>query len=135
MNINELHNFKLGDAIKFNNTLNPVLFHDEHLIPEVREQLLEIADDFMQHMGIDDLTLKDVLLVGSNAAYTYTPHSDIDLHLVVDLGENRDNPIYKELFTSKKAIYNDKHDIKIKNYDVELYIQDIKETQKLEYYN
>lgn len=33
----------------------------------------------------------------------------------------------KEFFDSKKNIWNEKHQIKIKNYDVELYVQDVNE--------
>jgi hypothetical protein len=36
--------------------------------------------------------------------------------------------VYKELFDAKKYQYNDKHDIKIRSYDVELYVQDANQT-------
>jgi hypothetical protein len=46
MNITELDSYNLEDAVKFNDQLNPRLWDDrEHLRPEVRERLLEIADD------------------------------------------------------------------------------------------
>jgi hypothetical protein len=32
--------------------------------------------------------------------------------------------VYRELFTAKKTIYNDSHDIKVKGVPVELYVQD-----------
>jgi hypothetical protein len=35
--------------------------------------------------------------------------------------------IVKEFFDAKKNIWNEKHDIKIKGYDVELYVQDVDE--------
>lgn len=127
MNLRELESFKLSDAIKFHDTLNPALFDDEHLDPEVREQLLEIARDFLEHLGVADLDVKDITISGSNAAYTYTPHSDIDLHILVDINKLQNDEIYRELFTAKKTIYNDTHDIKIHGYDVELYVQDIKD--------
>ena len=125
MNILELDSYNLADAVKFNDRLNPVLWgSDERLKPEVREQLLRIADDFREFLGVNDLQLKDITLSGSNAAYTYTPHSDIDLHLVVDLPEADRSEVYRELFDAKKYQYNDMHDIKIGGYDVELYVQD-----------
>ena len=125
MNINELDSYDLGDAVKFNKTLNPRLWTaEEHLRPEVREQLLKIAEDFAQTLGINNLQLKDITVSGSNAAYTYTPHSDIDLHLVVDLPEADASEVYRELFDAKKYQYNDMHNIKIGGYDVELYVQD-----------
>ena len=122
MNIQELDAYNLDDAVKFNDRLNPRLWdRTEHLKPEVREQLLLIAEDFKESLGIKDLDLKDITVSGSNAAYTYTPNSDIDLHLVVDMPEN---PVYRELFDAKKFQYNETHNIKIGGYDVELYVQD-----------
>ena len=125
MNILELDSYNLADAVKFNDHLNPKIWtQDETLKPEVREQLLRIADDFREFLGVNDLQLKDITVSGSNAAYTYTPHSDIDLHLVVDLPEADRSEVYRELFDAKKYQYNDMHNIKIGGYDVELYVQD-----------
>jgi hypothetical protein len=125
MNILELDSYNLADAVKFNDRLNPKIWGpDEKMRPEVREQLLRIADDFREFLGINDLQLKDITVSGSNAAYTYTPHSDVDLHLVVDLPEADKSEVYRELFDAKKYQYNDMHNIKIGGYDVELYVQD-----------
>lgn len=130
MNITELENFNVRDAINFHGQLNPKLFVRDKLDDEVREQLLIIARDFMDHLGVKDIEVKDITLSGSNAAYTYTPHSDIDLHILVDIGKLKNDEVYRELFTSKKIIYNDTHDIKIRGYDVELYVQDYAEPVK-----
>ena len=122
MNIHELSTYNLDDAIKFHDRLNPRLFgRDEKLLPIVRDKLLAIAADFQEFLGVDDLQLKDITLSGSNAAYSYTPHSDIDLHLVV---QQPNDEIYRELFDAKKYQYNDEHNITIGGYDVELYVQD-----------
>jgi len=128
MDINELETYRLSDAIKFNSNLNPRLWgEDEQLRPEVREHLLSIADDFRESLGVNDLNVKDITISGSNAAYTYTPHSDIDLHLVVDLDNVCNNEVYRELFDAKKYQYNNEHNYKIHGYDVELYVQDSKQ--------
>jgi hypothetical protein len=124
MNISELDSYDLGDAVKFNDKLNPRIWGaDEKMRPEVREQLLRIADDFREFLGID-VEVQDITVSGSNASYTYTPHSDIDLHLVVDLPKADESEVYRELFDAKKYAYNDQHDIRIGGYDVELYVQD-----------
>jgi len=121
MNITELDSYNLDDAVKFNDHLNPRLWDDrEHLRPEVRERLLEIADDFREFLGVTDLAIQDITISGSNAAYTYTPNSDIDLHLVVNMPND---PVYRELFDAKKFQYNEQHDITIGGADVELYVQ------------
>lgn len=130
MNINDIETFSTEDSIKFHNTLNPVLFTDERMNKDVRDQLIDIAKDFMEHMGLDELKVSDVRVYGSNAAYTYTPFSDIDLHILVDMSKISNDPVYQELFNSKKTVYNDAHDITIHGISVELYIQDDKEQVK-----
>lgn len=121
MNIHELDSYNLGDAVKFHRRLNPRIWgRDEHLLPEVRERLLAIAADFQEFLGVGDLDVQDITISGSNAAYSYTKNSDIDLHLVVKMPAD---PVYQELFTAKKYQYNDEHNIKIGGADVELYVQ------------
>ena len=122
MNILELDSFNLADAVKFNDRLNPRLWSGNKMRPEVREKLLAIAADFKESLGLSDLDVKDITVSGSNAGFTYTPHSDIDLHLVVRMPDHCDE-VYQELFNAKKYQYNDEHDIKIGGYDVELYVQ------------
>ena len=121
MNIHELDSYNLADAVKFHRRLNPRIWgRDEHLLPEVRDKLLAIAEDFQEFLGVGNLDVQDITISGSNAAYSYTKNSDIDLHLVVNMP---DNPIYQELFTAKKYQYNSEHNIRIGGAEVELYVQ------------
>ena len=123
MNLHELDSYNLADAVKFHNRLNPRLWDKtEHLLPEVHNKLLEIAADFQEFLGVPDLDVVDITVSGSNAAYSYTPHSDIDLHLVVRMPE-QNSEVFQELFNAKKYQYNDEHDIRIGGADVELYVQ------------
>lgn len=122
--IQELESFKLSDAVDFHEELNPRLWDDEKLDPEVRDQLLLIAEDFVEYLGLDNLKVEDVTISGSNAAYSYTPHSDLDLHILVDFNNLPNDPVYQELFTAKKTLYNDAHDITVRGVPVELYVQD-----------
>jgi len=124
MDINELESFKLSDAVTFHKELNPKLWEGTKLDPEVRDQLLLIAEDFVEYLGISNLKVRDVTISGSNAAYSYTPHSDLDLHVLVDFNELPNNEVYQELFTAKKTLYNDAHDITVRDVPVELYVQD-----------
>jgi hypothetical protein len=125
MNLHELDSYNLADAVKFHNRLNPRLWDKtEHLLPEVRNKLLEIAADFQEFLGVPDLDVVDITVSGSNAAYSYTPHSDIDLHLVVQMPE-QNSEVFQELFNAKKYQYNDEHDIRIGGADVELYVQPV----------
>lgn len=124
MDLQELHSFKMSDAVTFHDNLNPKLFHGQHLQPDVELQLKTIAQDFLQEMGIHDLDVRDVTISGSNAAYSYTDHSDLDLHILVNMADLPDNEVYREFFNAKKDLYNDSHDITINKIPVELYIQD-----------
>jgi hypothetical protein len=128
MNINELDSYNLADAVKFNDELNPRIWQGSRMRPEVRRKLLAIAKDFKQSLGLSDLEVKDITLSGSNAGYTYTPHSDIDLHLVVDVPRNDTDEVYRELFNAKKYQYNDEHNLSIGGYPVELYVQPANQT-------
>ena len=121
MNIEQLESYNLADAVKFHHRLNPTLWgKDEHLLPEVRDKLLMIAEEFKEYMGVPDLDIVDITISGSNAAYSYTVKSDIDLHLVVEMPTD---PVYKELFDAKKYAFNELHNIRIGGADVELYVQ------------
>jgi hypothetical protein len=109
-------------AVQFHRELNPKLWNGKVLKPIVRYKLLEIARHFIEFIDIPNLRLKDVTISGSNAAYSYTSQSDIDLHLVVDVPEQQEK-LLKPLYDAKKNQYNYNHDIKIKDIDVELYVQ------------
>jgi hypothetical protein len=121
MRLNEFEELNL--AVNFHDELNPALWEGDKLQPRVRKTLLRIARHFKDFLGIDMFDLVDITISGSNAAYTYTPNSDIDLHLVVMIPDAHEQEL-KELFTAKKYQYNDQHNIKIRGYDVELYVQD-----------
>jgi hypothetical protein len=98
--------------------LNPVLWDNNSLRKDVRHQLLKIARHFALYLDVPMLNLKDVTLSGSSAGYNYSDYSDIDLHLVVSKTNGND-----ELFTAKKNLYNNQHDLEIKGIPVELYVQ------------
>lgn len=113
----------IDDAVIFHDTLNPALWKNNELKPQVRLKLLEIAKHFIKFIDIPQINLKDITISGSNAAYTYTKHSDLDLHLIVDLDPAQGSYL-KSLFDAKKNQYNFNHDIKVKGIDVEVYVQD-----------
>ncbi len=97
------------------------------LKPEIRKALMRIAYDFLKSLD-PKMTFTDITLTGSMANYNYTDQSDLDLHILFDfstMGENEE--LIQDLFNAKRRIWNDAHDIKIKDHDVELYAQDSKE--------
>ena len=110
-------------SVEFHDELNPALWQNNEIKLDVQVRLLEIAKRFVKFLNVPELNLIDVYFMGSNAAYVYTHFSDIDLHVMVD-DQNND---LKELYDAKKRLWNDQHNISIKGYDVELYVQDIKD--------
>ena len=107
-------------------TLNRKLFNENDMLyPEVRQKLLEIVSYFVDNAELN-IDVLDIYLLGSNASYNYNEHSDIDLHIVTNF-ENYDAPIdlVSTLFNSLKSNFNNNYDIKIKDLEVELYIEDV----------
>jgi len=108
-----------SDLITVNRRLNPKIWDGDTLDPAVASKLKEIAQAFEEFIGID-LNVVDYTITGSNANYTWTEHSDLDLHLIV-AGEVGDGA--RELFNAKKALWGEQHNITIKGLPVECYVQ------------
>lgn len=125
---NILSSFNLQD------TLNPKVFENPET-PEksimrsrVKTALLKIADKFITGLD-DDIEVLDVVLTGSLANYNWSKYSDFDLHVIIDYSVyGKQKELYQELFQLKKQLFNQKHDISIFGYEVELYPQDKKES-------
>lgn len=108
------------EPVAYNKELNPKLWQNNSLHPQVRLQLMRIARHFADFLKVERLDLKDITISGSNAAFGYNDSSDLDLHLVAVV-PNTDRA---ELYDAKKNVYNSRYSIKIKHIDVELYVQD-----------
>lgn len=108
--------------------LNPkVWLDDETVNPEIREDLLTIANDYFESLEVK-ATLKDVILTGSLANFNWSEYSDYDLHLVFDFSEiNDDTELVKKFLDAAGKIWNTQHDITIEGYEVEIYSQDVNE--------
>jgi predicted nucleotidyltransferase len=112
-------------------TLSNQIFGEEKgyfvMRDEIRKRLLEISNDFIESLGVE-FFIHDVVLTGSLANYNWSQYSDVDLHIVIDFEESKyEMDILKEFFDAKKNVWNEKHDIIIKGYDVEIYVQDVNE--------
>ena len=110
------------NPVVYHDTLNPKLWENTKLLNEVRYKLMAIAMHFAKFLNVPKLNLRDITISGSNAAFGYAESSDLDLHLVVTMPQDR--PELVELYTAKKNEYNFTHDITVKGIDVELYVQD-----------
>lgn len=111
--------------------LNPKIWTDFEINEEVREDLLRIAQDFYNSTTLE-ADVKDVVLTGSLSNYNWSEkYSDYDLHILIDFKEvNEDIELVKKYVDAAKNNFNKEHDIHIKGYEVEVYIQDVSEDHK-----
>lgn len=98
----------IEEDVEKHDELNPKLFsEDRKLKPEVREKLIEIADDFKSKLEEDEIKfkLKDIKIVGSNCSYNYNKDSDLDLHLVADTKSLKcPDDLYPLLYSAYRSI-------------------------------
>ena len=109
--------------------LEPHIFRNEIIKPKVRKRLLKIAQDFIENINVGKTVAPiDIRLTGSLANYNWSKYSDIDLHLIVDFAEiDEDLQLVKSLFDAVRMNWNNKHNIKVYGYEVEIYIESIEE--------
>ena len=105
--------------------LNPELWDEpEHrLKSSVRGALLRIAEDFIKFVNVP-MDVKDVVITGGNANYTYTDASDIDLHIIIDYNQVKCDRAVHELMDSKRLLYREYRDVRVFKIPVELYVED-----------
>ena len=97
------------------------------LDPEIRKKLLSIGEDFFKGYEeiFGDRDYDDIIFTGSLANYNYTDLSDFDVHILMDTrGIDDDHPeILNEAIQGIRFRWNLRHNIKIRGYDVELFLQ------------
>jgi hypothetical protein len=116
-------------SIKFNDTLSPEIWDSNNkMISEIRKVLLMNAKRFIEFCDIQNLKFNDITLTGSMANYNYNEQSDLDIHIILDLTQISENiEFVNDFFKLKKQLWSNELPIKVKNHDVELYLQDINE--------
>lgn len=120
----DLSSFKKKDS------LVPSIWKDEDTLnSKVRLKLLDIADDFWEFVNITWVEPKGIILTGSICNFNWSKFSDIDLHLIVDFDEidDRDDFVRDYMDTKKNEWNNEHKSLKIMDYPVELYVQNIDE--------
>ena len=120
---------KILDSFSIKDTLNPKVWENPEdpkkatMVPKVRKALMRIAEEFIEDLG-EDVFVEDIFFMGSLVNFNWSEFSDFDLHVIVDFERyGKQEELYKELFDLKKKLFNDKHNIKIFGYDVEVYAQ------------
>lgn len=127
---NIINSFKikdsLSDEIWENADFNDI--NEIKIKSEVRKHLLEIAELFIESANVEPIDVHDIVVVGSICNYNWSKFSDIDLHVVINKSKLGDNQkLVDEFLKAKKDTFSNVHNIKIKEFDVELYFQDYQE--------
>lgn len=115
-------------SFKLENTLESNIWSkDGKLDSMVRLKLLDIADDFIETLGIRWVKPTDIILTGSLCNFNWSEYSDFDLHVLMDFSEvDERTELVKSYFDAKKNEWNENHDtLEIHGYPVELYVQDV----------
>lgn len=113
-------------SFKIQPTLNRQFWQNGKLNPAIRKALLRIAKVFYDSIDLKKKPkIKDIVFMGSLANYNYSSYSDVDIHLFLDFGNDRE--MMSQFFLLAKSKWNDKHDVTIKGYDVEVYAADYRE--------
>jgi len=122
-------------SLKLRDELNPEVWDKTQkgnytLKSDIQKKLLKVAEIFLDYVDID-IFVQDIVLIGSLTGYNWSDFSDFDLHIMYDFNDAGDNKdLYKELFYLKKTVFNAKHEIRIKGFEVEVFIQDSNEKEK-----
>jgi predicted nucleotidyltransferase len=118
---------KVISSFNLQNTLQPKIWLGENqkMNPKVRQNLLEIAYQFIDSFGLD-VVIDDIIVTGSIANYNWSEYSDVDLHILVDYGQFQKEmkDVYVEYFDLKKIVFNQKRNLKMFGFDVEVFVED-----------
>jgi len=125
---NQEKEFKPIKSFYLKDELNPKIWNNFKLDDEIREDLLKIANDYVEHLDIGNIEIDDIIFTGSLSNYNWSEYSDFDIHVVFDFSKiNKDEDLVKKYMDASRWIWNDQHDILISGYEVELYSQNTSE--------
>jgi hypothetical protein len=100
---------------------------DDNMKSDIREDLLEIAYDYVDFLDLE-IDIKDIRLTGSLANYNWSKYSDYDVHILVDKKDiSKDTELVDKYLSNSSKLWSSQHNIKINEYPVELYCEDISE--------
>jgi predicted nucleotidyltransferase len=116
-------------SFEIQDTLQPDVWEsEEKLKQEISARLYEIAKEFFKSLDLDWVTIVDITMTGSLANYTWSKYSDIDLHIIIDYKEVDENQeLVQNYLRRASSLWNKNHDIFIKGFEVEVYVQDSNE--------
>lgn len=116
----------LSEAIEKHTTLNPKLWDkDNNLKPDVKKQITQIVKQFTDILDEDeiDISVDDIVIIGSNASYNYTKDSDLDVHIIVKNSQAKSKKLYPTIYNLYRSIFNKQYEINFYGIPVEIYVE------------
>jgi len=125
------NNQDIVKSFEIRDTLSTDIFGEKDgeffMLDEIKKRLMVVTEEFMNFIDID-FFVHDIILTGSLANYNWSKFSDVDLHILIDYNETEYNlDLLKKFFDSKRSLWNKQHEILIKGFDCEIYVQDVNE--------
>jgi len=119
----------LETSFQMRESLNPDFWKEDDLLDsDIADKLYEIAKDFFDSLSLDWVDIVDIVITGSIANFNWSEFSDIDLHIIVDYDQVDENQeLVKDYLLAQRMRWNRSHEILIKDFEVEVYVEDSKE--------
>ena len=114
----DLSSFEIKDE------LESQVWQNKILEPQVRRKLIHIVKQFWDSLNLPTLEIEDITFTGSLANYNWSKYSDVDLHILYDFSKVDDNQeLVVQFFRNLQTNWNNRHDIYMSGYEVEIYFQ------------
>lgn len=118
----------IKENLQLHNELNPIIWENNELKQSVKDKIIDIVNQFEDDIDYP-IDIADIRIVGSNASYNYTEHSDLDVHIIVNMELMDMSPDAAQIFFNlAKTNFNNRYEISIKGINVEVYVEDINST-------
>jgi predicted nucleotidyltransferase len=107
-------------------TLNKKIWDNGKLKPDIKEKLIIIKNKVLSDLKKTtelDIELDQLLFTGSLASYRWRSSSDVDLHIIIKINNDFFLELIKEFFEMYSKNFNEKYDIFIKSYKVEINVK------------
>jgi hypothetical protein len=113
----------IGEDVEYHKELNPKIWKDNQMDPEIRKKLLAIAQDFWKSLKLE-VSVIDVQLTGSIANFNWNESSDLDVHIIIDFAQVDDNvDLVRKALDGQRFMWNQRHNVVLRDHEVEAYIQ------------
>ena len=113
-------------SLEYHDELNPKLWNGNELKSEVETKLIEFGNEWAKFAKIPKNMIQDMIILGGNANYNYTPYSDIDVHIIIDrnaFGSGATREMIDDYLQDKKLLWTLTHKVSIFGISIEPYAQ------------